>query len=259
MSSKTIGFIGGGRIARIFLGGWSKAGKLPGTVVVSDIDPHVLEAVKREFSTVDTLCNGNSAAMEQDIVFLAVHPPVMSEVLAKLKNVPKSTTILVSLAPKFTMGKLSEILGGFNRLARMIPNAPSIVGAGFNPLAFSASLTEIDRESVRGLLAPLGDCLETEERKLEAFAVLTGMGPTYFWPILYELVELAESFGLTRSEAISGVRHMLAGTVATMSESGLGAEAVQDLVPVKPLADVVPSILDAYRTKLSAVFDKIKP
>ncbi|MGI6417683.1 MAG: pyrroline-5-carboxylate reductase family protein [Thermoguttaceae bacterium] len=259
MSSKTVGFIGGGRIVRVFLGGWRKAGKLPGTVVVSDTDSHVIETIKREFSTVDTLCDGNLTAMEQDIVFLAVHPPVIADVLAKLKNVPKSTTILISLAPKFTMGRLTEILGGFNRLARMIPNAPSIVGEGFNPMAFSASLTEFDREIVRDLLAPLGECLETEERKLEAFAVLTGMGPTYFWPLLYELVALCESFGLSESEAIAGLRQMLAGTVATMSDSGLGAEAVQDLVPVKPLADVVPSILDAYRTKLSAVFDKIKP
>ena len=259
MNDKTIGFIGGGRIARVFLGGWSKAGKLPGTVVVSDTDPQVLEMLKQEFESVDTVCDGNPAAMEQDVVFLAVHPPVIPEALTKLKNVPKSTTILISLAPKFTMGRLTELLGGFNRLVRVIPNAPSIVGAGFNPLAFSESLTEADREIVRNLLDPLGECSETEESKLEAFAVLTGMGPTYFWPLLYELVALGESFGLTRSEAIAGVRQMLAGTVATMLDSGLGAEAVQDLVPVKPMADIVPTILDEYRTKLTAVFDRIKP
>jgi pyrroline-5-carboxylate reductase len=259
MNEKTIGFIGGGRIARVFLGGWSRAAKLPGTVVVSDADPHVLETLKREFAAVDTVCDGNSAAMEQDVVFLAVHPPVIPEALTKLKNVPKPTTILVSLAPKFTMGRLAEFLGGFNRMARVIPNAASIVGAGFNPLAFSINLAEADRDIVRNLMDPLGECHETEEGKLEAFAVLTGMGPTYFWPLLYELVALGESFGLTQSEAIIGVRQMLAGTVATMSDSGLGAEAVQDLVPVKPLADVVPSILEAYRAKLTAVFDKIKP
>lgn len=259
MNDKTIGFIGGGRIARIFLGGWSKAGKLPGTVVVSDTDPQVLDTIKQEFESVDTVCDGNMAAMGQDVVFLAVHPPAIPETLPTLKDAAGSTTILVSLAPKFTMGQLTGLLGGFNRLARVIPNAPSIVGAGFNPLAFSGTLAEADRDIVRNLLAPLGECRETEESKLEAFAVLTGMGPTYFWPLLYELVALGESFGLTRSEAMSGVRQMLAGTVATMSDSRLGAEAVQDLVPVKPMADIVPTILDAYRTKLTAVFDKIKP
>ena len=44
-----------------------------------------------------------------------------------------------------------------------------------------------------------------------------------------------------------------------MFDSGLDASAVQDLVPVKPLADVEQTMLDAYRTKLKAVFEKIKP
>ncbi len=49
------------------------------------------------------------------------------------------------------------------------------------------------------------------------------------------------------------------GTMATMADSGLDARAVQDLVPVKPLADIESSILEAYRSKLKAVFEKIKP
>ena len=116
-----------------------------------------------------------------------------------------------------------------------------------------------DREAVKQLLRPLGECHETEEQKLEAFAVLTGMGPTYFWPMFYELMALGESFGLDHSESAQGVRQMLSGAVATMLDSGLDAAAVQDLVPVKPLADIEQATLEAYRTKLKAVFDKIKP
>jgi pyrroline-5-carboxylate reductase len=85
------------------------------------------------------------------------------------------------------------------------------------------------------------------------------MGPTYFWPLLYELIGLGMSFGLSQSEAETGLRHMLAGTVATMCSSGLDRASVQDLVPVKPLADVEQMIIEAYRTKLTAVFEKIRP
>lgn len=31
MSDKTVGFIGGGRITRVFLGGWTRAGHMPGS------------------------------------------------------------------------------------------------------------------------------------------------------------------------------------------------------------------------------------
>jgi len=259
MNTKTIGFVGGGRITRIFLGGWRKAGTMPAKVVISDSDAQARARVKESFGAVAIVCDDNAAAMGQDVVFLALLPPAIPDALDKLQVSIRRTSILVSLAPKLTMVRLSALLGGFERLVRMIPNAPSIVGAGFNPLAFSSSLTPADRGLVKDLLSPLGEVYETEEEKLEAFAVLTGMGPTYFWPLLYELVALGESFGLTSMEATAGVRQMLAGTVATKFDSWLDAKAVQDLIPVKPLADVEQMILEAYRTKLKAVFGKIRP
>jgi pyrroline-5-carboxylate reductase len=36
MTNKSVGFIGGGRVTRILLGGLRQAGQLPGRVVVSD-------------------------------------------------------------------------------------------------------------------------------------------------------------------------------------------------------------------------------
>ncbi|OQB94702.1 MAG: hypothetical protein BWX86_01412 [Verrucomicrobia bacterium ADurb.Bin122] len=36
MHTPAIGFIGGGRITRIFLAGWARAGQLPARIVVAD-------------------------------------------------------------------------------------------------------------------------------------------------------------------------------------------------------------------------------
>jgi pyrroline-5-carboxylate reductase len=36
MTNRSVGFIGGGRVARILLGGLKRAGQLPDRVVVSD-------------------------------------------------------------------------------------------------------------------------------------------------------------------------------------------------------------------------------
>ena len=40
---------------------------------------------------------------------------------------------------------------------------------------------------------------------------------------------------------------------------GLTPEDVQDLIPVKPLADLQPGLLEGYRTKLNALLEKIRP
>ena len=103
----------------------------------------------------------------------------------------------MSLAPVVTMAELSRLLGGFGRLVRMIPNAPSLVGDGFNPAAYSPALEARDRALLAGIFSAFGRFPEVAEEKLEAYAVLTAMGPTYLWFQLEVLRSLATSFGLT--------------------------------------------------------------
>ena len=117
---------------------------MPGQIVVSDCNAEALGKLRARFPQVET-ATANSAAAGQEIVFLAVHPPVMAEVAAGIKGAAQARCVVVSLAPKFTLAKLTGLLGGFGRLARVIPNAPSVVGLGFNPVSFAAALSAADR------------------------------------------------------------------------------------------------------------------
>ena len=258
MSSKSIGFIGGGRVTRIFLEGWKRANALPANIVVSDCNPESLAKLKTHFPVVQTAAASNVAA-SQDIVFLAVHPPVMAEVAAGIKGSLNPGALVVSLAPKFTAAKLSELLGGFARLARVIPNAPSVVNFGFNPVTFAPALTSADKTEVIALLSPLGECPEVAEEKLEAYAVLTAMGPTYLWFQLQALREVAAGFGLNDAEIAPALKRMVCGAARTLLESGLTPTEVIDLIPVKPLAEMEPQVSEMYRTRLPAIYQKIKP
>ena len=44
-----------------------------------------------------------------------------------------------------------------------------------------------------------------------------------------------------------------------MLESGLTPAEVMDLIPVKHLADMEPQVTEMYRTRLPAIYQKIKP
>jgi pyrroline-5-carboxylate reductase len=231
---------------------------MPPRVALFDPNRDACEALKSLGTQIETVAEPTGAA-GQDVVFLAVHPPVLKEAVTTIKSSLKDSAILVSLAPKFTIAKLSEILGGFNRIVRMIPNAPSIMGQGYNPVVFGPGLASDEKVRVAELLASLGDCPEVEERHLEAYAILSAMGPTYFWPQLLELVALGESFGLSRGASLDAMDKMLWGAVATMKKSGLSPEQVQDLVPVKPMAEEVSTLTSAYRAKLTELMEKIRP
>lgn len=258
MNHKAIGFVGGGRLARIFLERWKQAGKVPAQIAVSDPNGETLGKLKQRFPQLAT-SSDNTQAARQDVVFLAVHPPVIAEVLAGIKGALKPDATLVSLAPKFTVAKLSGMLGGFARIARTIPNAPSLIGQGYNPVAFGPALLEADRAEIIALLSTLGDCPEVPEEKLEAYAVLSAMGPTYLWFQLQALREVAAGFGLSETDIAPALKRMVCGAARTLLESGLTPDEVMDLIPVKPLGEMEAQVSEMYRTRLPGLYQKIKP
>ena len=195
----------------------------------------------------DIFLNNNKESASQDIVFLALHPPVVRSVLSEVKYYLKPNSIIVSFAPKLSIENLSDSLGDFNRIVRVIPNACSIVNNSYNPITFSQSLTETEREELITLFSVLGECPILAGEKLEAYAILTAMGPTYLWFQLYELQEIAKSFGLTYQEDKRAILEMVKGTVMTMYESGLSPEEVMDLIPFKPLGSEEENIKIIYR------------
>ena len=257
MAEATIGFVGGGRVVRILLAGWKRASRSLPQVVVSDTDAGTRARLEAEFPSI-VITPDNREAARQGVVLFALHPPAFPNALGEIKESLSPGAILVSLAPKWTTGRISGLLGGFNRLARVIPNAPSIVNKGFNPVSFSEHLTPADRVQVLSLFTPLGACPEVPEDTLEAYAIVAAMGPTYLWYQLYQLIDLGCEFGLTRETATQAVAAMVNGAVETMTAAGLQPDGVMDLIPVKPLASLEPSVTEAYGTLLAALHGKLK-
>lgn len=259
MNIRSAGFIGAGRVTRIMLGGFKNAGVDLPDIVVSDTDPAVMDRLCVEFPDVHAAGPKWGETADQDLVVLAVHPPAMASVLAEMKARLRPETIVVSLAPKITLARMIQLLGGFTGVVRMIPNAPSIIGCGYNPVAYGENLSAEDRASVKRFFEPLGECPEVAESKLEGFALMTGMGPTYLWFQLETLRELASEFGLDKGDAVTALMHMVRGSVLTLLDAGLSPEEVLDLIPVKPLQDEEDGIRQAYRDRLTALYTKIRP
>jgi pyrroline-5-carboxylate reductase len=256
MMSRTVGFVGGGRITAIFLKTLGGRGLALDRVTVSDVSAEVLAGLASRFPGVTTTAsNADAAACER--VFLALHPPALKAVAPEIAGRVRRDAVVVSLAPVVRLARLSELLGGFARLARVLPNAPSIVGAGFNPVAFGDGLPAEARAELESLLDGLGAHPAVPEETLEAYAILAAMGPTYFWFQWQELRALGTSFGLGAAETDTALRAMLDGATRTFFDSGLPAERVIDLVPVRPLADAEAEIRKAYRERLGALHAKL--
>lgn len=256
MNLESIGFIGGGRITRIFLQGLSNKKALPQTVKVFDPNADTLKALQNEFPIV---APGSAAeAADTALVFIAVHPPVVMETLQAIKDAVKETTIVISLAPKITLEKMAAVHSAKN-LARMIPNATSFINEGYNPVTFSSGFDTTEKKPVLKLLKKLGKTFETDEANLEAYAMASAMLPTYFWFQWQEMEKVSQEMGLTLEEAQKAVSSSLKKAWKLYYKSGLTPEEVIDLIPVKPIGEAEEQIREIYQSKLIGLFNKIKP
>lgn len=257
MENKSFGFIGGGRVVRILLKALVNKGKVPNNVIVSDTNEEVLNKLQKEFPFVKTTID-NTESASCDYVFISLHPPVMIKALEEIKISIKPDAIVISLAPKLTIEKICALLNGFNKIVRMIPNAPTYINEGYNPVSYSKDISAKDKEELKELFELWGEAPEVEEYNLEGYAITTAMGPTYLWFQLSKLHELGKSFGLTEEELEKGIPAMVKGAIDTLYSSGLRSEDVIDLVPVKPLAEFEKTICENYNNSLTVLFNKLK-
>ena len=257
MRTTSLGFIGGGRITRIFLEALTNGKFDIQSVVVFDTNPEVLKLLKQQYPNIIIAETAEEAAV-QPIVFIALHPPVIMETLAKVAGVVSSNALVISLAPKITIEKIKSKLN-IQNIARMIPNATSYINQGYNPVTFADDFRQNNKEELLLLMDILGKTIEVAEPKLEAYAILSAMLPTYFWFQWKELIRLGEPMGLTEEECTAAIHQTLNAAINLYFESGLNPEKVIDLIPVKPIGENQSQITEIYQAKLMGLFEKIKP
>jgi pyrroline-5-carboxylate reductase len=257
MKALSVGFIGGGRITKILLQGFKNKLVKFDSVRVYEPNVEALNKLKHDHPDIEKSATPEEAAQVK-VVFIAVHPPQVMETLEKISRVVKEDTIVVSLAPKLTIEKIASKVKTTN-IVRMIPNATSYINKGYNPLAFHTSVSEKERKQIRKMLKPLGKTFVTEENKLENYAIVSAMLPTYFWFQWQEMESITQKTGLTPEESQEAVKSTLKKAVKLYYNSGLTPEEVIDLIPVKPIGENEEKIKNTLNAKLLGLFEKIKP
>jgi pyrroline-5-carboxylate reductase len=257
MELKSLGFIGGGRITKIILQALAnKQIEFP-SVLVCDTNSEVLNALIKQFPKIQVTDSCKLAA-KQEIVFIALHPPVIMETLEQIKESVSVKTQVVSFAPKISIEKVASKLTTKN-IARMIPNATSYINEGYNPVSFSAEYSSNEKQSLFGMLKTMGKTFEVDESKLEAYAMVSAMLPTYFWFQWKEMQNLGLQMGLNELESKETIQQTLLAAIDLFYNSELNYNEVIDLIPVKPIGEYETQISEIYQRKLMGLFQKIKP
>jgi pyrroline-5-carboxylate reductase len=254
MNSKSLGFIGGGRITRILLQAFKNKNIGFKKIVVFDTNSKTTGKLKALFPQIEIATVEQCSS--QDVVFIALHPPAVMETLDKIAPYVSNKSIVISLAPKV---KIAGITGKLKtkKIIRAIPNATSVINIGHNPVSFSGDVSPSEKSEMLELLSILGKTFEVPEQKLEAYAVVSAMAPTYFWFQWKKLCDIGEEIGLDKEEARQTVYETMIAAANTLFKSGITYEDVFDLIPVKPIGEHEKEIEDIFDQKLKGLYGKL--
>ena len=99
---------------------------------------------------------------------------------------------------------------------------------------------------------------KTEENKLEAYAIISAMLPTYFWFQWKEMEKIATKIGLSEKESQVTIFETLKASLEIMYNSDMADNEVIDLIPIKPLGEKESDIKEILNNNLISLFNKIK-
>jgi pyrroline-5-carboxylate reductase len=184
---------------------------------------------------------------------------MVMDTLELIKGHVQADSVVISLAPKINLLKLSLKLGHVKNLARLIPNATSYINEGYNPVTFMKDFDSSKKQVILDLMKTMGNTFEVSEEKLESYAIMSAMLPTYFWFQWQALTEIGLKIGLNEKECKNSIQETINASLNLMFKSGLTPQAVMDLIPVKPIGEHELQITEIYKTKLIGLFEKIKP
>jgi pyrroline-5-carboxylate reductase len=202
MEDRSIGFIGGGNMARSLIGGLIHAGTGPDRIVVCDTDPSQLDTLKRQFS-VETTTQSVRAVEMSDVLIMAVKPQVMESASAALtESVQTKKPLVISVAAGITMATLERWFGPGVGIVRVMPNTPSLVGSGAAALFANQEVSEVQRNQAESIMRAVGVTVWLDDEDLmDAVTAISGSGPAYFFYVMEHLERSAVAMGLEPSTA----------------------------------------------------------
>lgn len=177
-------------------------------IIVSNPSSGKLDALKREFPAIQVTHNNKEAAMDADIVIIAVKPWKVEEVVKPLRL--RHPQVLVSVAAGLTFEQLAHFVDPEMSIFRVIPNtAISQLASMTLVAARNASVQQV--ENLLKMFNEMGRTLLIEEKDFESATALASCGIAYVLKYVEAAMQAGVEMGIRPHEAMFMVAQSLQG------------------------------------------------
>jgi pyrroline-5-carboxylate reductase len=221
MLAMKIGLVGAGRMATALARGFVEMGVVSAdSISASDPNPAALDAFGREVSGVKVGDDNIAVVKNADVLILAVKPQLMDSVLTEIRGAVVSKTLVVSIAAGITIERLAAGLPPAQRIVRVMPNTPCLVGRGASCFSLGQHAMRKDAENVSALLSAVGVAFELPESQLDAVTGLSGSGPAFVYSMIEALADGGVQAGLPPQLAAELAARTAAGAAEMVLQTG---------------------------------------
>jgi pyrroline-5-carboxylate reductase len=231
MLATNIGLIGAGRMATALGRGFVGAKLLsPSALMASDPSPAARAAFEREVPGAQVVADNGPVVSQCDVVILAVKPQMMKDVLAEIRDAIRPDALVVSIAAGVPLAGLAAGLPDGQRLIRVMPNTPCLIGRGASAYSLGSHATADDGRLVAELLSAVGIAHQVPEEQLDAVTGLSGSGPAFVYTMIELLSEGGVEMGLPAKLAADLAAQTVAGAAEMVLATGETPAVLRDRV-----------------------------
>ncbi len=229
---KTIGFIGCGNMGGAIIGGIINSGiAQSGDIVVYDKSEQSIKNLKDKYDVIIAK-NEKGVAEKSDILFLAVKPAVIYDVINNIKDAVSDNTVVVSIAAGQSIERIEKAFGRAVSLMRVMPNTPALVGEGMSALSPNAVLDKDceSKEYIMKIFSGVGRAEIVGEKLMDAVTGVSGSSPAYVFMFIEALADAAVKAGMPRSQSYTFAAQAVLGSAKMVLETGLHPGELKDMV-----------------------------
>lgn len=225
-----IGFIGCGNMATAMIQGITGSGEIDREQVMASAKTEKTRKAIAEKLQIQAAADNREVVQFADIIFLAVKPQYLEEVLREIKDEVKQDQLYVSIAPGKTLEWLAERLGEKTKIIRTMPNTPAMVGAGMTALCYNDLVTEKEVACVCSLCDTFGKTEVVPEHLMDVVVGVSGSSPAYVFLFLEAMADAAVADGMPRAQAYQFAAQAVMGSAKLMLETGKHPGELKDMV-----------------------------
>lgn len=226
-----IGFIGLGNMAGAMIGGMlGKKLAAPEDIIGSARTAATREKVREKYK-VQTAETNAQAAQEADILFLAVKPIFLEEVIAEIREAVKADALVVSIAAGRDLKFLKEAFARPElKIIRCMPNTPALVLEGCTGICAGEEVPQEDLDRVVRLMESFGKASIVPERLMDVVVGVSGSSPAYVFMFIEAMADEAVAEGMPRKQAYEFAAQAVLGSAKMVLETGMHPGELKDMV-----------------------------